>query len=220
MLPMRSRRRLLPLATLAVGLLHAGCVDPDGSFNDFGARYNADNPPIMSSCGGDDAGVCHVPAAGAADGDYLFLLSPKISPKKPSAFLVHVTSTAMGDGLDLMFNAQPLKASDRKTPTGTASDAGPYHVGKDGCYVAVLPDVTTPADADPLGLGPVEALPTLTGRVCTPIGFFCGTVTGKILKPTPLSLDGSTFTLSLITDPNNYPPAYIDCDKNLADPPM
>ena len=106
--------------------LASGCADPDGKFNAFTDRENtveANTPPP------DLGGPCpsnKETKVGEADGDFFFSLSAKINPNKPVVFLAKLTTAAKGTGVEFSMNLQPLLASDKKTPTGTPADVGPY----------------------------------------------------------------------------------------------
>jgi hypothetical protein len=215
MLFSRTTRVTLPSAFFACTAVLSGCPDPDDEFDAFGDRYNEINQTTSTSTGtgAGGAGSCTLPAAGAADGDFLFALTAKTFPTKPIAFLATLTTTAMGNDLSVSMRIQPLAAADRKTPAGTPLEAGPYPVAADGSFVAALPQFSAPGEANPISGSELEAAASLTGTLCEPADFICGTVDGGLSKPIMLSLKDSTFAMVRITDPNSYPELVTNCAK-------
>lgn len=224
MLFSRSARTSLASAALACSaLLLLACADPGASFDDFVARDVKLRPkPGEGGSGGGGGGgssACTLPAAQAADGDFLFSLSASLDPSKPVMFLGTFTTEAKDQGLTFKLTLQPLLAVDRKTPTGNPLPVGPFDIGADGSFVANLPQLTVPGDANPISTGlELEATTTLAGSLCA-TDFLCGAVSGKVTKPLELDLMGSTFAMTKITDPSAYPPVVINCAKTPAGPP-
>ncbi|XXY54100.1 hypothetical protein WME91_23510 [Sorangium sp. So ce269] len=207
----------LPFASLLLG-----CADPEGRFNDFQARDTTIREEQASGGGGSDGsggggGSC-LPEAGAPDGDFLFSLSAYLNPQAPIVFLSTLTSEARDGGLSISLSFQALEAADRKTPTGTAVDVGPYEVSADGQFIAELPTIVVPGNANPISGSELEATITLSGALCAPTDFVCGDVTGTVTRPLSLDLKGSTFAMQRITDPDSYPEPVINCDKKPARP--
>ena len=225
MLSTLLRRTACLTTTLGLGWALVGCPDPGGSFDDFTERKNQIDQATGTSTGTGTGGgaPCVVPMAGEADGDFLFALSAKISPKKPVLFLATVTTPAdasAGGGIDVGLVLQPLDAADRKTPVGAALDLGQYPVDAEGHFVAALPTLTVEGAANPISGSLLEATVTLTGSICAPADFVCGQVTGSVAQPIPINdLTGSTFAMSRIEDPNAYPPAIYKCDGTVSPPP-
>jgi hypothetical protein len=210
-------------ALLALGLpLVAACADPQGALDDFETRYAADNPTAPPT----DGGSCKPPAVAMASGDFIWVLSSKLSPMKPVVFLTHVTTTAdtkAGAGYDLNLNITALETvpagstATPMTPTGSAVDVGPIPIGADGQFTEAFPQQTVPGNADPILPGSeIVSTITIDGTFCDPGDFMCGTVTGSATKPIPTSLDGSTFTFERITDETKYPAIEINCAKTVA----
>jgi hypothetical protein len=206
-------------ALLALGLpFVAACADPQGALDDFETRYAADNPATASAC----TTTCTPPSEAMASGDFLFVLSAKLSPKTPVVFLTHVTavpSTMEGSPYDLDLNITALETVPKgstatpMTPTGSAVDVGPFPVSTTGCFTEPFPVQTVPGNADPILPGQaIVSQITITGTFCdsTP-NFMCGDVTGAATKPIATPLAGSTFTFERITDMSKYPAIEIDC---------
>lgn len=205
---------LLISGAIAFPAASLGCADPEGDYEAFNER--------AAKVGGlsQPAGDCEtpLPAPGEPDGDFLMALSAKINPAKPIMFFTRLTTAAMGDGLDVTMNIQPLSAADRKTPVGNAVDVGPFHVGADAKLVADLPPLEVTGEANPLTGSDIQADVALTGNLCSPGEFICGEVTGEAIASITVKLDGSTFTLQKITDPAAYPDILINCAMDPAGP--
>lgn len=212
-----SRASLLLFSTLSgllVGSTTVGCADPQ-------ADYEAFNERVAKVDGLEQpAGDCAtpLPAPGEPDGDFLMALSAKLNPTKPIMFIAKVTTTAMGDGLDLSMSIQPLSAADRETPVGDVVDVGPFHVGADAKLVADLPPLSVTGEANPLTGSDIQADVALSGNLCSPGEFICGDVTGEAIASITVKLDGSTFTMQKITDPAAYPDIVINCAEDPAAP--
>jgi hypothetical protein len=220
-----------PIVLLALG----GCVDPEQSFNDFTARYNAVNGaggaageagvPDGGGSAGADGGGCVVPAPGALTGTYLFTLSAKLKPTLPVVFTADLSTVAAsgGSGSALKLTLQALAYWDRKTPVGSPLDIPPITIEQNGQLDTSnpLPALTVSGDANEITPGgTIVATATLNGQICGVQDFYCGTVTGNVTQPIPIPLKGSTYTFDKITDPNNYPdPPPINCAMDPADPP-
>ncbi|AUX26178.1 uncharacterized protein SOCEGT47_067390 [Sorangium cellulosum] len=220
MLFSRSARTSLASAALPCAALLVGCADPVGRYEDFIARDTAAREGQGAGEGGGAGGdaPCALPEAGAADGDFLFSLSAYLSPRTPIVFLAKLATEARDGGLGFSLRFQPLEAADRRTPTGTPVDVGPYEAGADGAFTAALPTITVPGNANPISGSDLEATITLTGSLCAPADFVCGDVTGTVARPLRLDLADSTFAMDRITDPTSYPAPVIDCERRPALP--
>jgi hypothetical protein len=232
-----SRFARITLASAVVALSYSalvvGCAAPEGKFDEFVDRYKQIHETTSSSTsgggeggggggggGGGSMGGCTLPKPGAIDGDFFFSLSVPLNPETPVVFKTTVTTAAMGDGLSVTMKIQALKAADRKSPTGPVITLEPFEVGANGNFVANLPTLTVPGDADPFFPGTaIEATITLSGSLCKADDFVCGLVTGNVTKPAPGPLDGSTFGMVRITNPSSYPAALYDCARDEAPPP-
>lgn len=206
-----SSRSILVLCSI---FLFSGCVDTEGKFNDFARRLGTKEGGI-----GGDASTCTV-APNSVHGQYLLAISVVIAPTKPIVTLTDLTTPAMSGGTGLALSAQPLLASDRKTPVGAKISLGPFPIDANGGFVANIPGLQVTGLANPVTGGDITADIVLTGNLCGDGRFFCGTVTGQVQKPLPLDLQGSTFTLTRVdVDAGTFPtqPA-INCAGDLADP--
>lgn len=217
MVSSRSALLLVTSGLLACSSALLGCADPEGDFDAFTERYGQIGTTTTTTT---NTGGCTVPEAGAIDGDYFMTLSAKLNPQKPFAFLVKVTTEAMGDGIGLSMNVQALQADDRATLVGDAIDVGPYEVAADGRVDIGFPElfvpdqmhqyVAIPGAANPITGSDIQASATLSGTVCDPGEFICGDVVGEAKTSFTLKLDGSTFTLQKITG-DTYPVAVLNC---------
>ena len=213
-------RRLAP----AAALLLVGCVDPEGSFDDFGDRFDetkgtgGSGGGAGSGGGPGDGGSCMPPAAGEMDGQFFFALSAVISPKKPISFLADVTTADDAGATTMTLTLQPLRADDRTTPIGSPIPLDPIPLGADGAYSSALPPLMVDGDANPITPGTaIEATVTLSGQVCGVEDFYCGSVGGMVSSPIELGLDGSTFTLERVAMGGSLPaPPKINCAGDLA----
>ena len=111
---------------------------------------------------------------------------------------------------------QPLAAADRTTPVGSPEYGGPYPLDETGRFVAhyvlVIPkeaDAAYGADRD------IPADFQLEAKAPT-----CGSVTGCSYPAGTLchALDGSTFALTPLSDPDAHTRPIIDCAGTRADP--
>lgn len=201
---------------LAVGLMAAtaGCPDPDGAFDDFTERIGNVDP---SGTGGSVGvgGGCTVPAAGELDGEYLFSLVAKQSPKKPAPLKATLTTTDGAAGLEFTLDMQPLSAEDRVSEVGSPFSLGPFPVNDDGSFEADWGTISVPPDTNPLTSSELVAEVQIIGTLC-PSEFFCGIANGDIVMPAPINIDGSTWTMeSLMTF---MEPPKVNCAGDLADP--
>ncbi len=215
--------RLSPLffSFFAIAAGATACADPQAGFDAFNQRYttdkNATGGSTTTTTSSGDAGACMAPAPGAIDGNYYWTLSAKVDPGEPMVFMGKLTTAKGSSGLTWSANLQALSAHDRKTPVGPTVAIGPFDVASDGTFDAMLPQLTVTAAANPLVNSDLVAQVNLIGSFCPPPGFYCGQMTGSVSKPIAISdLTGSTFTLQLITDPNNLPAPLLDCAKDPA----
>jgi hypothetical protein len=205
----------------ALGLLaiHEGCSgraesrdddDSSGSASASGATASgASASGATGSTGSGGGGPCD-------DGDYLLTVSSTLDATHPFVFdadLVRITSS---EGVTLELSFQALAASDRSTPVGPVTSAGPFAVNADGTFTAVLPTIDVPAEANPISGSAISVDVILSGSLCVS-ELHCGTLTGTANESIPL--DGSTWTLQRLVLPQVFPePPIINCQGELADP--
>lgn len=227
-------RKLRILAVVPVfALLFQGCVNEEGTYNDFLARQKALQEGGVSEAGPDgEAGPCTPPGPGDINGKFLFVMSAKVANalQPPLLFLADVKTVAYSGtnatykgGTGLQVSLQALSASDRKTPVGPTIDLPQMGIGSDGTIEPkVIPQITVTGAADPLvpGTEIVASNISLIGHMCGVQDFYCGTFNGKTSKPLAITLDGSPFALSLVPDPSKLPPdpIYVNCAKDTAPP--
>ncbi len=204
----------------AVGLLPviSGCPATEAEFNNFIDNYQSINASSSGSGGGGGAQACAaVPAAGEADGDFLFALSAKLNPKKPVLFDTDLTTQDGPNGLQFSLLLQPLDAKDRTSPVGASTTVGPFDVNADGSFTAVFPPLSVDGAANGLTGSDLVAEATIIGQLCAPADFICGDITGWVTSPSMLPLDGSTFTMERLSAPGTFPePPKINCAKDEA----
>ena len=210
----RARRASLCVAGAALSTL-LGCADPGSSFTAFSERYDkifAERPPTACP-------EAYTPlSSGQADGQYLLALSASLKPMDPIIFLAEVITPAQGSGVGIGFTLTPLAKADRKTPAGDPQTYGPVAIDDAGKFTIDFAKLKVTKDANPIIGVEVEADVTLTGNVCGDASFVCGDVTGSTVSP-KANLEGSTFTLMRIDDPEKYPVPVLNCEQAPANPP-
>jgi hypothetical protein len=218
-----TRRPVASFAARAAALvvLIGGCADPQAAFDDFGERYARTHDAGAGGSGG--GGPCALPGASDFQGRYLLVISPAFSPKTPILFLDDITATDSGSGLDAIMTLTALSAADRETPVGSALAPIDLSFGA-GTFAADLGVLHIVGEADPVIPGAaIDGSLVLHGQLCAPdaggaLEFSCGTASGQVTVPAELGLDGSTWTLSRVTDGDPLPEVVIDCAKNPPSP--
>lgn len=219
---MRAR---IAVAWLAV----AGCVDPGAKLDAFHARELAALERDAGSDSSDDETGTGLPTPEQIEGDYLYIVSTVLSPRKPIISYLQVKAVQKGGGLELTMRDRPLSAYDRKTPVGPYGPWRKSMVQPNGRYETESIRVITPGDADAVQLG-VESESKLVFRGQVPraselpggpdarVDFWCGKADGVLVRPIEQSLDGSTFTAMRVVDSKPYPSPVINCAMDPAEP--
>jgi len=206
-----------PLTAITLLAILPDCPDTQGYYDDFRERYEVINPASSSGQGG--ACTAGPPAVGDADGPYLFALATVLYPPTPILFEGTMVTSEGADGFEWTMTLQPLDRLDRETPVGPLIDlGGPYPVADDGTFTAELPMLDVPGEANPISGNPIQAAITISGEMCAPAEFICGTAEGETVQPPGISVDGSTFTIERLPQAGPpYPdPPKINCDGDLA----
>jgi hypothetical protein len=165
-----------------------------------------------SAGGGSGAGNGASSGAGAAtEGTYFMALSLELAPRQPIVFLQSITADGSGQEMSL----QPLAATDRKTPVGSAIVAA-FQLGEGGVFEVDLPDARIPPEANSITSTEVVADLHLEGTADP--ASFCGDATGQISKPIDVDLQSSTFRAERVVGTAYPEPPMIDCSGKLADP--
>lgn len=230
-------RKLRILAVVPVlAVLFQGCVNEEGTFNDFVARQKALQEGGTEAGTDAEAGPCAPPGPGDINGQYLFVLSAKVGSTllPPLLFLADVKTDAYGadggtnaaykGGTGLQIKLHALSYKDRKTEVGSEIDLPELGIGTDGTIEPLaIPQITVTGEADALQPGKdiVASNVALVGKMCGVQDFYCGTYNGKATAPLTLPLDGSPYTLMAVPDPSKLPldPIYVNCAKDTAPPP-
>jgi hypothetical protein len=221
-MPSRRRFSLLAsiLATAGLNFSLAGCPDPEGAFEDFATRYEDNHKTTSTGTGGSGGGEACTPATeGELDGEYMFSLSARLSPKK--AFALDTTMTTHDDGaggLTVDLDLQPLSKDDQTTPVGTVLSFTALPVAADGSFTWDLGMVTLPGAANPITGADVVTTLQLAGDLCggDRAGFVCGDVTGQVTEPLMADLSpGSAFTMQAAVG-GSLPSPVINCAKDPA----
>jgi hypothetical protein len=211
------------------GLLLTGCVDPTGAFDDFVTRQRAslDDLPDAGAPPQEDAGAPVLPHPDELSGEFLLVTSTTLSRRKPTVYRLESEASMDGDGLKLRLRDQPLSAADRMTPVGDFSAWREARVDKDGMFEFLEVSIVTPGAANPVNGVETEALLDYRAQLRsarTPespdatLDFFCGDVSGELLRPISRSLDGSTFVALRLPDSGEWPKIVINCNLDEADP--
>ncbi len=222
---------------LTAAFVLAACTEPDaeqrfndfydaavGSTDDVGTDPTADVVPDTTvNDGGTDAGACDpVPAPLDPEGVWFFAVSSTLDREKP--LYLQATITANGDTYDFTF--QPLTSDiafdedfneiprdNPRVATGTPIVTSGVEIGADGVFEVTASDITVTGDANPISGRDIRGTITLTGTL-GPLNA-CGDVSGDIVEPLALSLNGSTFAARRTgeSDPNEIDPVLYNCDE-------
>jgi len=216
MLSFRSGRALVLSSLAATALL--GCPDPGGEFDAYTRRAGTRDAGAESvSCEEVDG---ELPEPEQLSGQFLLSVSTTLGPDQPFLYLLDVSTERTGSSYEITMSAQPLSASDRKTPVGDASEPQTFTVEAGGCFESPPTVFTVPGPANPIL--PVQATSELSfaGSVANAVRqqdgdqlvtFWCGKVNGRSLTPLPMNVDGSTFAATRVEDPDNLPAVVINC---------
>lgn len=217
MVSSRASLLLVSCVTIITGAAALGCADPEADFDEFTERARQVDSLVQPAANCD----APLPAAGQADGEHFTsLTATKLGPDNPIVAVTRLTTTTMGDGLDLSMTLQLLSKVDRRTPVGDPIDLGTYQVAADASFVAALPRFHIPAEALSLTDQGADVTVTLSGNLCSPADFICGDMDGSAVvdSGTEVNLDGSAFTMQRIDDPAAYPEPLTNCAREPARP--
>jgi hypothetical protein len=217
-------------ARLLVCVLYTGCADPGAEFDAFTKRREdmqgmAQPDSGMPMGGGGCDTPAELPSPEQLSGTYLFVVSTPLDPSKPFVNLLEVRATREGESYRISMREQPLSAMDRKTPVGMFSTDRTFEVSPSGCFSSMPISFDIPAAANPIIALPATTELSFTGSIATAqrdatgaVTFWCGDVDGRTLTPLPMSVAGSTFTATRISDASNLPPVVINCAMTPASP--
>lgn len=212
----RRSRILLRLTPALLGLLSLACVDAGGEYDSFNERAKKTSGPGGTGCG-DPTAACQPATPADLEGQWLFALSATINPVQPILFFADIVSQQSGSDLTWAWTITPLSAAD-KTPLSALPPLEATTVPADGAWSADLPPLAVPGAANPITGSDIEADTTLTGNVCGSRNFLCGDVGGMVTKPIQLGLEGSTWTLARLEEPNKVPDViFINCQCGCAE---
>lgn len=223
---------------LTAAFVLAACTEPDAEqrFNDFydaaigstddtGMDATGDVPPDTSIDDGglDGGGGACDPVAAPLDpeGVWFFAVSATLDREKP--LYIETTITPNGDTWDFSF--QPLTADEviaddgsttprdnPREPVGDPIITSGVTIESSGAFTVTAADITVQGAANPLTGRDIRGTITLTGTLGPLNG--CGDVTGEIVEPLTLNLNGSTFAARRVDDgdPNDIDPVLYNCD--------
>jgi hypothetical protein len=195
-LALRLSRYLVPGV---LGILVAGCPDPEGEFSDFSSRVptaeNIDAPP---------GAIANV------SGTFLAAVTvPNVIPEgKSIQFISTQTLSGTEPGAMLTVTLQALKLPPDLTPVGTPVVLGPTPVNASGQFEAgSSTQVTFPMEANPLGTVVLVDNLVIKGTIRS-ADLHCGTVGGTVpnLGNLDLAAFGTTYAAIRIT-PGTIGPA-------------
>jgi hypothetical protein len=193
----------------------AACANPETKFDDFKRRLGDPRVGAGAASSGavGDAAACELDDA---VGDYFLTLAVALSPQTPIVALVSLTTPS--EDTVAMPSIQPLAASDRSSPIGSSISAGPF-AAPDGQARVDVPGLRVNGAANPIAGSDIAADVVLLLNVCKGGPFLCGSAEGDVTEPLALDLAGSTFTMTRVASPVDYPePPPINCAGDLADP--
>lgn len=185
---MSSRIRLSFLTlSAATALPLLACVDPKQTFDEFEERV-VDAAPRVGGC----TPVDFFPISGE------FLLAIQTPIGGPLRLIVNATTTSneAGGSTDLTF--QPIIAENCVAGMGgqpVGDELPPIDgipIEPNGTFALTQLAATTPGDANPITCGDILADIEFSGCILSETSL-CGEVTGMVMEPIPLPLDGSTF---------------------------
>jgi hypothetical protein len=180
-----------------------------------------------------DEAACHAGVGGAGgagptcaqpgilDGAWYATVSMYLAPAKPFVFAASLTSAASPSERGFSMSLQPLSAADRVTPVGPPIDGGPFAMSESGAFDAALETFTIVGEANPINGTDIVMNATLHGVACSnDPDFFCGSVSGDVTKPVPVTLDPmkNNFTFQRLRFGSASLEPLIDCEKSPADP--
>ena len=203
LLPALSAAALVASAALTL----VGCESPDpvSRMDDFADRTGS--VPVATA----DAGTADIEGLGCdppdPTGTWFFALSANIDREAPLYFEIDIT---LNDDGTISTIGQPLRYD--ADPDGVPSDAPRTAVGDpvaassdygvDGSFMLTYPDVLVTGEANPLTGREIEGTVILNGRLLSE-DIAAGDMSGDIVAPLVLSLQGSTFA-AVRSAPEDY----------------
>jgi len=182
-LALRLSRYLLPGV---LGVLLAGCPDPEGEFNDFAGRVPT-------------GGMPDAPPGTLADISGTFLAAvtvPNVIPAgKSIQFISTQTLSGTQPGAMLTVTLQALRLPPDLTPVGAPVTLGPTPVNAAGQFEAASSvQVTFPMEANPIGSVVMVDNLVIRGTIRN-VDLHCGTVGGTVpnLGNLDLAAFGTTY---------------------------
>lgn len=232
-------RRLLPRLPrtgLVAGLLlvASGCPspDPEGKYDRFidQTEDDRDLPEMKMDFGapvlpdfGATGGDTETGGAGLnADGVYLVAVDTSVNPGLPLQFIGDVTAEldATGNGT-VSVTFQPLSLDQGSTTLPREEVGDPITIDGDVTeYAFTLPfgETMITGAANPITGSDIVADLSLEGSFRSE-NAWCGTVTGMVLSPIQVPLDGSVFGATRLVDRNERPTQFsCDCSTIAAEP--
>jgi hypothetical protein len=185
---MSSRNRLSYVSFSVLSALSVvACVDPQKTFDDFEGRV-VDAAPREGGC--TPAGFFPI------EGEFLLAIQTPIGG--PLRLIVSGSTTANEAGGTADFTFQPIIADNCAAGEGGQPSGDPLPpiegltIEPDGTFALTQVGATTPGNANPITCSNIVADISFSGCT-TSETTFCGDVTGMVLEPIALPLDGSTF---------------------------
>ncbi len=198
-------------AMAAVLVTAMGCgPDPAGKYDEFldETKVDRDVPPQKLDV-----------ATGAGDisGQFLFAVSTTVDISKPFQFIATNTVTTDDAGVTTMrVELQPLSLTQGKTTEPREPVGDPLVFTDipvvDGRFLLDAGEITLVGSANPITGSDIVATLKMTGNILGD-AFYCGSVTGDVVSPLQLNIDGSTFAAERLEDPSVLPTnVQIDCE--------
>jgi hypothetical protein len=216
----------------AVALVSAlvGCIDPNGTYDDFVARREAAQDHSDGDVGDGDPDVGKVPGPDQITGQYLYVVT--LDTFEPTFYLLDLEAQQEGAQLSVSMRSRPLAYADRMTPIGEFNEWETYQVDEAGWYETSEMMFDVPGRANSLDVDATVSHLTVRGNVASGelesdepdsrVAYFCGEI-GAEVEVFALGVTqkpgGGHFAASRIADDGTFPPAISNCEGDLAEEP-
>jgi hypothetical protein len=192
-------------------LLLLGCngPDPEAKYEDFvdETKDDRDIPPAKEDL---------ATIEGDISGDFLLAVATTVDVDKPLQFIATNTVTLDPEGKALLkVSLQPLSLEQGKVLTPRQPVGDPLLFDNipivDGKFTLDAGTVMVTGMANPITGSDIVASLIMNGNIMGE-DLYCGSVTGDVMSPLMVSIEGSTFAAVRLTDKTMLPdPVVVDC---------
>lgn len=191
-------------------LLGCNGPDPEGKYEDFvdETQDDRDIPPAKE----DIATI-----EGDISGDFLLAVATTVDIDKPLQFIATNTVTLDPEGKQMLkVSLQPLSLEQGKVTTPRMPVGDPLVYENipvvDGKFILDAGTVMVTGMANPITGSDIVASLIMNGNIMGE-DLYCGGVTGDVMSPLMVSIEGSTFAAVRLTDVKMLPdPVVVDCE--------